>query len=117
MLQPSHFGDSSGPLFAMYLRIADEQDRRRAELLRSDTDQILIFVSSRIFFRPTTSRVNSKAIVWIVLCCRRSIGRCVDARSEAQRTRYRSGNHRKFNIVLTLHHGHLSKQHGRMLHP
>ncbi|KAH9963782.1 hypothetical protein BC827DRAFT_1266131 [Russula dissimulans] len=39
----SRFSDSSGPLFAMYLRIAEEQDQKRAERLKADTDQILIF--------------------------------------------------------------------------
>lgn len=29
----------------MYLRIADEEDRRRIEVLKGDTDQVLIFVS------------------------------------------------------------------------
>ncbi|KAI0291100.1 hypothetical protein BC826DRAFT_1023702 [Russula brevipes] len=38
-----HFSDSSGPLFAMYLKIAEEQDKKRAEILKTDTDQILVF--------------------------------------------------------------------------
>lgn len=46
--QGSHFPDSSDRLFAMYLRIAEEEDQMRAELLKADTDQILIFVSPRI---------------------------------------------------------------------
>ncbi|KAI0278383.1 hypothetical protein BC826DRAFT_658337 [Russula brevipes] len=37
------FSDSSGPLFAMYLKTAEEQDKKRAEILRTDTDQILVF--------------------------------------------------------------------------
>ncbi|KAI9510077.1 hypothetical protein F5148DRAFT_636534 [Russula earlei] len=37
------FSDSSGPLYAMYLKVAEEQDQRRAERLRADTDQILLF--------------------------------------------------------------------------
>ncbi|KAI0291099.1 hypothetical protein BC826DRAFT_1176558 [Russula brevipes] len=37
------FSDSSGPLFAMYLKIAEEEDKKRAEILRTDTDQILVF--------------------------------------------------------------------------
>ncbi|KAH9993489.1 hypothetical protein BJV74DRAFT_950824 [Russula compacta] len=39
----SHLYDSSGPLFAMYLKIAEEQDQMKARLLKGDTDQILIF--------------------------------------------------------------------------
>ena len=41
----SHFSDTSIPLFALHLRIADEHDGRRLKLLRADTDQILVFVS------------------------------------------------------------------------
>ncbi|KAI0286522.1 hypothetical protein BC826DRAFT_972524 [Russula brevipes] len=39
----SHVSDSSDILFATYLKIAEGQDRRRAESLRADTDQILVF--------------------------------------------------------------------------
>ncbi len=35
----------------MYLRVAKEQDQSTAELLKADTDQILIFVSPCIGFK------------------------------------------------------------------
>ena len=44
-ISPSYFYDSSDLLFSMYLRIAD---RKRAELLKADTDPILVFASCRI---------------------------------------------------------------------
>lgn len=34
----------------MYLRIAEEEDQRRVELLKAETEQILIFVSPRITY-------------------------------------------------------------------
>ena len=42
----SHTADTSIPLFALYLRIAEKHDERRHELLTGDADQILVFVSS-----------------------------------------------------------------------
>jgi hypothetical protein len=41
----SWLSDGAGPLFAMYVKIAEEQERKRVELLRGDTDQLLVFVS------------------------------------------------------------------------
>jgi hypothetical protein len=48
----SNFSDSSSPLFSMYLRVAKEEDQSTAELLKADTDQILIFVSPCIGLLP-----------------------------------------------------------------
>ena len=48
-LQPSQgesiFGDSSGPLFSMYSKIAEEEDNEMAERWQKDADGLLIFVS------------------------------------------------------------------------
>ena len=43
--QLSHSSDTSIPLFAQYLQTAEEFDWRRFELLKGDSDQILVFVS------------------------------------------------------------------------
>ena len=39
------FRDSSGPLFSMYLKLAEEEDKRIAEHWRADAGGILVFVS------------------------------------------------------------------------
>ena len=41
-------GDSSGPLFSMYSKAAEEEDNRMVERWQKDADGILIFVSPRI---------------------------------------------------------------------
>jgi hypothetical protein len=43
----SNFGDSSGPLFTMYSKAADEEDNKMAKRWQKDADGILIFVSPR----------------------------------------------------------------------
>ena len=40
----SNFGDSSGPLFTMYSKIAEEEDNKMAERWQEDADGIIIFV-------------------------------------------------------------------------
>jgi hypothetical protein len=45
----SNFGDSSGPLFSIYSKTAEEEDNKNAERWKNDADGILIFVSPRIF--------------------------------------------------------------------
>jgi hypothetical protein len=44
----SHFGDSSGPLFWMYSKIAEKDDNTMAERWQKDADGILIFVSPQV---------------------------------------------------------------------
>src|SRR5580692_2395981 len=44
----SDFGDSSGPLFSMYSKIAEEEDNRMTDRWTKDADGILIFVSHHI---------------------------------------------------------------------
>ena len=41
----SSFVDGSGPLFAMYLELAEEEDKKKAESWKADADGILVFVS------------------------------------------------------------------------
>jgi Family of unknown function (DUF6535) len=41
----SNFGDSSGPLFSVYSKAAEEEDNKTVERWQKDADGILIFVS------------------------------------------------------------------------
>ena len=45
-----NIGDSSWPLFAMYSKIAEEEDNERAQLWHKDAEGVIIFVCPRIFF-------------------------------------------------------------------
>ena len=40
----SNFVDSSGPIFSMYLQMAEDEDKKMAEGWKADADGILIFV-------------------------------------------------------------------------
>ena len=44
----SGFVDSSGPIFSMYMELAEEEDKNLAESWQADADSILIFV--RLYF-------------------------------------------------------------------
>jgi hypothetical protein len=45
--RPAVFVDSSGPLFSMYSKAAEEEDMKMIESWRKDANEILIFVSPR----------------------------------------------------------------------
>ena len=47
----SNFGDSSGPLFSIYTKAAEDEDKKLVERWQKDADGILIFVSPRIVIR------------------------------------------------------------------
>ena len=47
----SNFGDSSGPLFSIYSKAADDEDSKMVERWQKDADGILIFVSHRVDIR------------------------------------------------------------------
>ena len=53
------FADSSGPLFFMYRKMAEEEDNKMAERWQKDADGILIFVSLQFIF-DTASHIESK---------------------------------------------------------
>jgi hypothetical protein len=44
----SNFGDSSGPLFSIYSKAAEDEDNKMVERWQKDADGILIFVSPLI---------------------------------------------------------------------
>ena len=65
----SNFGDTSGPLFSMYSKAAEEEDNKMADHWQKDADGILIFVSPPVSFHV------SLCIIWntidgVILCCR-----------------------------------------------
>jgi hypothetical protein len=47
----SNFGDSSGPLFSIYSKAAEDEDNKMVERWQKDADGILIFVSPRVGMR------------------------------------------------------------------
>ena len=47
----SNFGDSSGPLFSIYSKAAEDEDNKMVERWQKDADGILIFVSPRVGIR------------------------------------------------------------------
>ena len=53
----SIFGDSSGPLFSLYSKIAEEEDDKVTDRWQKDADGILIFVSGRVAI-PTVTYMN-----------------------------------------------------------
>ena len=48
----SNFGDSSGKLFSIYSKAAEEEDKKMVEQWQKDAEGILIFVSPRFSIRP-----------------------------------------------------------------
>jgi hypothetical protein len=56
----SHSSDTSIPLFTLYLRISEEYDRRKYELLKGDLDSILVFVSHCVGYRHAISPFTRK---------------------------------------------------------
>ena len=63
----SNFGDSSGPLFSIYSKAAEDEDNKMVERWQKDADGILFFVSPhvgiRLFFH-----INCTAIDRSILC-------------------------------------------------
>ena len=49
----TNFGDSSGPLFAMYSKIGEEEDNQMAERWQKDADGVVIFVCTEVIFFHT----------------------------------------------------------------
>jgi len=49
----TNIGDSSGPLFTMYTRLAVEEYNKMAERWQKDAEGILIFVCLHVVFRTT----------------------------------------------------------------
>jgi hypothetical protein len=69
--QPSQgesiFGDSSGPLFSVYSKAAEDEDNKMVDRWQKDADGILFFVSPRVGIRLSL-HVNWNAIDRSILC-------------------------------------------------
>lgn len=52
--------DTSIPLFSLFLRISEEHDRRKDELLKGETDSILVLVSHCVGHHRATSPFTRK---------------------------------------------------------
>jgi hypothetical protein len=63
----SNFGDSSGPLFSIYSKVAEDEDNKVVERWQKDADGILFFVSPCVGIH-TTLRMNWETIDRFVLC-------------------------------------------------
>lgn len=68
----SNFGDSSGPFFSIYSKVAEKEDNRMVEQWQKDADGILIFVSTCVGIHAVLCITWNTMIDWSILCC----GRC-----------------------------------------
>jgi hypothetical protein len=81
----SIFGDSSGPLFSIYSKAAEEEDNKMVERWQKDADGILIFVSPYIGMY-TSFHINWKAIDRSILCRSRRPPCCYRPGPEAEQS-------------------------------
>ena len=65
--EASNFSDSSGSLFSIYSKAAEDEDTKIVERWQKDADGILIFVSSRAGIHLSL-HINWTTIDWSVLC-------------------------------------------------
>ena len=73
----SSFRDSSGPLFSMYTKIAEEEDNKMTDRWQKDADGILIFVSFLITVRVASPTIWNTIDRFIL--CRRCCATCGDS--------------------------------------
>ena len=64
----SHASDTSVALFTLYLRISEDHDRRKYELVKGHLDSILFFVSHYVGYYRATSPLTQKLLVRFVFC-------------------------------------------------
>ena len=84
----SNSGDSSGPLFTMYSKIAEEEDDKMVERWQKDAEGIIIFVRSGFCFQTSNACLPKGHIDWFILCRRCYTGDGLDAGPQAKLTRY-----------------------------
>ena len=82
-----NFGDSSGPLFSIYSKVAEEEDNKMVDRWQKDADGILIFVSPCISIH-TSLRLKWNTIDWSILCCSRCASFCNRTGPEAKQSGY-----------------------------
>jgi hypothetical protein len=83
----SNFGDSSGPLFSIYSKAAEDEDNKMVERWEKDADGILIFVSPRVRTRLFL-HINWNTIDWSFLCRSRCTPRRDGPGPEAKQSGY-----------------------------
>ena len=83
----SNFGDSSGPLFSIYTKAADDEDNKMVERWQKDADGILIFVSPRIGIRLSLL-INWNIIDRFILCRSRCTPRRDSPGPQAEQSGY-----------------------------
>jgi hypothetical protein len=81
----SNFGDSSGPLFSIYSKAAEDEDNKMVESWQKDAEGILIFVSPRVGIRISLY-INWRAIDWSILCRSRCTPCCHRPGPEAEQS-------------------------------
>jgi len=77
--EESNFGDSSGQLFSIYYKAAEDEDNKMVERWQKDADGILFFVSPHVRIRLSL-RINWNTLDRSILC-----------RSRCPPCRYRPG--------------------------
>ena len=83
----SNFGDSSGPLFSIYSKVAEEEDNKVVDRWQKDADGILIFVSPCVRIHIVL-RINWNTVDRSILCCCRCAPCCDRPGSEAKQSGY-----------------------------
>ena len=83
----SIFGDSSGPLFSMYTKAAEEEDNKMVERWQKDADGILIFVSPCVRIHIVLC-INWNTIDRSILCCSCCTPCCDRPGPEAEQSGY-----------------------------
>jgi hypothetical protein len=85
--EESNFWDSSGPLFNIYSKAAEEEDKKMVERWQKDADGILIFVSPRVDIRLFL-HINWDTIDRSILCLSRWPPCCYHPGPEAKQSGY-----------------------------
>jgi hypothetical protein len=80
-------GDSSGPLFSIYSKIAEKEDDKMTDRWQKNADGILIFVSLCVAI-SNTMHINWNTADWFILYRSHRITRCVCPGHQAKSTRY-----------------------------
>ena len=84
-----NFGDSSGPFFSLYSKIAVDEDNKMVERWQKDADGILIFVSPCVANHIVLC-INRNIIDRLILCRSRCSPCCDRPRPEAKQSGYLS---------------------------
>lgn len=68
----SNFRGGSGPLFSMYSKVADEEDKEMVERWKQDADGIILFVSYRVRILIFMHNLENHRLVYSLLPSLRS---------------------------------------------